>query len=236
MASPQLEDGYTRIANEILEVIMRTNLSSYQTRILATIWRETYGFQKKDGWLSNSQLVEKTGLRKQHVSRTLKELLTRNIVTKSGYKIAFNKDYTQWRELPKRVTVTNSGYRVTSTGVKSNQFRGTQKKKYNKEIYVRSFEEFWKTYPARNGKKLEPTETFKRYCKLPEADLALCNQAVINYANSENVKKGIGIKDPKRFLLDGKDTGYWREWIEPESAQGNGGGSYIDQVKERMGI
>jgi hypothetical protein len=100
-----------------------------------------------------------TGIRKQHVSRTIKELLTRNIVTKSGYKVSFNKDYTQWRELPKQVTVTNSGYKVTSTGVKSNQFRGTQKKKYNKERTLsdsrtsESFDLFYKAFPKHEGKQ-----------------------------------------------------------------------------------
>lgn len=129
--SPQCENGYTRLANEIIEALMRTNLSAYQSRILWAIWRETYGFNKKEDWLSNSQLVEMTGLHKQHVSRTVTELIKRNIVTKAGYKVAFNKDYTQWKELPKRVTVTKAGYKVTDWGYRSNQSGGTQKKKYN---------------------------------------------------------------------------------------------------------
>ena len=87
----------------------------------------------RQDWISNSQLVEMTGLRKQHVSRAVRELIQRNIVAKSGNKFAFNKDYTQWRELPKQVTVTNSGYKVTSTSDPSNQFRGTQKKKVLKK-------------------------------------------------------------------------------------------------------
>ena len=46
-ASPQLEDGYTRIANELIEALMRTNLSAYQSRVLWAIWRKTYGFNKR---------------------------------------------------------------------------------------------------------------------------------------------------------------------------------------------
>lgn len=134
-ASPQLENGFTRIANEIAEALMRTNISAYQGRVLWAIWRETYGFQKKEAWISNSRLVGMTGLRKQHVSRTIKELLDRHIVTRSGYKVGFNKDYTQWRELPRQVTVSNSGYKVTQDGYPSNQSRGTTKKIKRKTVY-----------------------------------------------------------------------------------------------------
>ncbi|MGD0488851.1 MAG: replication protein [Syntrophorhabdales bacterium] len=211
-ASPQLENGYTSIANEIIEALMRTNLSAYQIRILWGIWRRTYGFHKKEDWLSNSQLVEMTGLRKQHISRTIKELLQRNIVTKSGYKVAFNKDYTQWRESPKQVTVTNSGYKVTSTGDHSNQFRGTQKKKVLKKESTFSpsdFDTFWNLYPKRNGRKAGKVECLD-WCEhhLKNGDGALLLQAVKNYAASKEPKEGFA-RDPIRFLK--KD--FWQDFI-----------------------
>jgi phage replication O-like protein O len=121
MANPQLENGYIKIANEIAQALMRTNLSPYQSRVLWAIWRKTYGWNKKIDRLSNSQLVELTGIHKSHVSRALKELKERKIVTNSGNKIGFNKDYSGWRELPKQVTakkVTNLGTKVTNRGNK----------------------------------------------------------------------------------------------------------------------
>lgn len=143
MVSPQKENGYTPIANEIMEQLCKINLSSYQSRLLFAVWRKTYGYNKKEDWLSNSQLVELTGLKKQHVSRAKKELIERKLVTSTGDKIQFNKCYSQWCELPKSVTketvtntgnvVTNTGAIVTSTGDHSNQYRGTQKKQITKE-------------------------------------------------------------------------------------------------------
>ena len=47
MASPQIEDGYTKIANELLEAISKVNLSSYEFRVIMAIIRKTYGFNKK---------------------------------------------------------------------------------------------------------------------------------------------------------------------------------------------
>jgi len=116
MNSPQLEEGFTRIANGILEKLITINLSSYQTRVLLYIIRKTYGFNKKEDWISTSQIVKATGIHKAHVSRTKKELLMRKIVTSSGNKIAFQKNSRLWCELPNQVTVTKSGNKVTSTG------------------------------------------------------------------------------------------------------------------------
>ena len=41
-ASLQIKHGYTRIANEILEVLAQTNLSSYQSRVLYAVTRKPY--------------------------------------------------------------------------------------------------------------------------------------------------------------------------------------------------
>ena len=129
MDSPQLENGHFRIANEIAEALAQINLSSYQSRLLWAVLRKTYGFNKKDDWISNSQLVESTGLRKQHISRAKRELFDRNIlVTNRGNKIAFNKLHKSWKELPKGVTshkVTNRGSGVTN--------RGEHKRQYTKD-------------------------------------------------------------------------------------------------------
>lgn len=78
------------------------------------------------------------------------------------------------------------------------------------------WEKFWKTYPDRNGKKLDREETRLRFFKLSPEDRKLVLVAVKHYANSQRVKEGIGIKDPKRFLRDGKGSEPWRDWIEPE--------------------
>ncbi len=163
MASPQLTDGYFRIANEIAEALTRTNLSAYQSRILWAVFRKTYGFGKIEDWISNSQLVDLTGLCRQHVWRTIRELIGRNIVTKRGYKISFNKDYQQWRELPKGVTshqVSPKGVTLSPKGVTKVTKRGVHKRRqYTKDILrdspnpaIREFIDFWsQTFKVKFG-------------------------------------------------------------------------------------
>lgn len=133
MASPQIENGFLKLANEIVEALARTNLSAYQSRVLWVIFRKTYGFGKKEDWISNSQIVELTGLHKAHISRTVRDLADRNIVTKRGNKIGFQKDYQQWRELPKGVTCHHElpgGVTPLPKGVTKVTKGGTHNKRY----------------------------------------------------------------------------------------------------------
>lgn len=113
MASPQLENGYVKIANELLEALMRTPLSDYENRFLRALMRKTYGYNKKQDWVADSQIVKMTGMRKQHVWRTKERLIKRKIVTYVGYRLAINKDYDEWLDsnlnrllaAPKQVTL-----------------------------------------------------------------------------------------------------------------------------------
>ncbi len=151
-ASPQLENGYTRIANEIMEALANKEITgrmaSYSFHILLAVIRKTYGYQKKVDWISNSQLAQMTGIGKQHVSRTMKELCDRRFLLRSGKKVGLNKNYHEWvkalkgEKLPNEVTISqpdNQGKlpveatKVTSLGDKSNLIVEPQKNK--KEIY-----------------------------------------------------------------------------------------------------
>jgi len=104
MANPQKENGHTQIANEILEVLAMTKLTTQESRVLFAILRKTYGFNKKEDWIANSELERMTGIHRAHCANTVTRLKDRRIVTKTGNKIQFNKDYSQWLVLPKRVT------------------------------------------------------------------------------------------------------------------------------------
>ncbi|WIF95157.1 replication protein [Caminicella sporogenes] len=103
MSKPQLENGYTRIANEILEAIAKAKLNGSQFRILMIIWRYTYGFHKKEHEMSETFIAEATGITKRQVRRELKTLVDNKIIiiTKEATftearKLKFNKNYKEW--------------------------------------------------------------------------------------------------------------------------------------------
>lgn len=106
MASPQLENGYTRIANEILENLIKyefpKNTGSIPYRLCIFIIRKTYGYNKKEDRISLTQFEEALGVSRPAVSYWLKYLVTANLLvvnktpSKDGYKYSFNKDYDNW--------------------------------------------------------------------------------------------------------------------------------------------
>lgn len=104
MASPQKENGFTPIAHEILEHLMCVRMSGAEWQYAVCIFRKTYGFQKKEDWVTNTQVMEMTGLCKERVSEAKTRLIKRNIVTENRNKISFQKDWEKWVELRKNVS------------------------------------------------------------------------------------------------------------------------------------
>lgn len=80
-------------------------------------------------------------------------------------------------------------------------------------LLLERFNKFWIIYPARNGIKLGKPEAKNKFFRLNDKDSLLIIQATINYANSKDVKAGIGIRDAHRFIRDGKGIERWREYI-----------------------
>lgn len=54
MASPQTEDGYIRIANELLDAILMFPFSKRQLKVVLALIRKIYGFNKKADDLASS--------------------------------------------------------------------------------------------------------------------------------------------------------------------------------------
>lgn len=66
MASPQLEHGYMRIANEIWEQIMMRAFTKRQRAILDLILRLSWGCQKKTARVRHQSDFELVGVGRTH--------------------------------------------------------------------------------------------------------------------------------------------------------------------------
>ena len=103
MASPQKENGYTPIANELIEQLYKLPLSGTKLRILLLVFRYTYGFSRKEHDLSENFIASALYTNKRQIQREIKSLIDANVllVTKqatfnSSKIVAFNKDYDKW--------------------------------------------------------------------------------------------------------------------------------------------
>lgn len=114
-----LDDGFTRIANELLEAVMRAGLSQHQLLVFMAVMRKTYGFNKKSDWVSNEQISVLTGILPHKCSAAKSTLVKRGILTQTGRVIGINKAVSEWSSLPvkgtekrpylKKVTLPDSG-------------------------------------------------------------------------------------------------------------------------------
>jgi|GEM_PF-343870 len=91
-----IEDGYTRIANDLLDAIMSNNFTVRQMKLLLAVIRKTYGFNKKFDWISGEQLSEMTGMPRTRCSSTKTELLNMNVLITEGRKVGINKVFSDW--------------------------------------------------------------------------------------------------------------------------------------------
>ena len=118
MASPQVENGHTRIADELLDAIIRHPLTKRQYKVLLAIIRKTYGYGKIEDDISSSQLAQLTGLTSAHCRGTLLELEKLNIVVarrgRYGKLMTLNKDHDCWG-VPKQDVPKEDG-RCPETG------------------------------------------------------------------------------------------------------------------------
>ncbi len=76
----QLENGYTKLANELIEAFSQICLSGREWQILWVIIRKTYGFNKKKDNISLTQFKEMTGIETCHVAKVLKKLEEKEII------------------------------------------------------------------------------------------------------------------------------------------------------------
>lgn len=114
-----LDDGFTRIANELLEAVMHAGLSQHQLLVFMAVMRKTYGFNKKSDWVSNEQISMLTGILPHKCSAAKSALVKRGILTQTGRVIGINKAVSEWSSLPvkgtekktylKKVTLPESG-------------------------------------------------------------------------------------------------------------------------------
>jgi phage replication O-like protein O len=108
MASPQKENGFAPIANELLVAFSRMPLSTNEWRVLMVVLRKTYGWkdrktnqQKKEDVITTSQISQISGIGRSHAHEALSSLVDRRIVFRKKinarrFIYGLQKDYHLW--------------------------------------------------------------------------------------------------------------------------------------------
>jgi len=171
MASPQTENGFTKLANELLDELCRLHLSGNEWCFVHALIRKTYGYNKKEDWITNSQIATLTGMHRVRVSEAKSKLLEKGIVTEKSNKISLVKDYDKWKSVTeKRNTVTEKRNKVLRKSVPTKERKkGIQKKLSNSDELLKiNFKSMaWKeykepTYDYNSGEQIKDTQTVEK--------------------------------------------------------------------------
>lgn len=78
--TPQVEDGYTRVANALIESLARARLNGRELSVALAVVRLTYGFQKRSDRIAASQLAGVTGIPAKKIGPLLASLEAKHVL------------------------------------------------------------------------------------------------------------------------------------------------------------
>lgn len=116
----QLEDGFLRLANELLDATMCSGLPETELCIVMAVWRKTYGFSKKLDWISNEQLEAMIGKHHTHCSSAKNSLIRKKVLIQEGRKVGMNTIISEWK-------TKNNGFCKTLAEVAKERLAGSAK-------------------------------------------------------------------------------------------------------------
>lgn len=206
MANPQLEDGYTRVANQILEKVSKLpRINGTQLQIILTIWRFTYGFKRKHHELSISFIAEATEKAPRQIERELSKLIARRIITvvseasgKRSRILGFNKNFDEWESVdpskktgqaeltsPDELDGSDPTKKTVRDASSTDELAGEERKYLKKGFKEKEslFENFYVVYPRKVNKSYA-LKTWIKLCKAEEFDPDIVIANTINFADT----------------------------------------------------
>ncbi len=161
MPNPQKENGYTAIANEIMDALAKFRIPGEARQMLDVIIRKTYGFNKKQDQIATTQFMQATGLKRFIIHRARKRLLLANLITVSKndnsqiLTYSFQKDYEKWIQLAKKITVSKKGLNSKQKSAQTVTIIDDHKRQ--KDTYTKAIEEFFNYFLLKTKKSLKLT-------------------------------------------------------------------------------
>jgi len=165
MASPQCENGYTRIANELMDKLVKARIPGEQIRCLLFVLRKTYGFSRKEAELSYAEIAQATRIKRPNAVRAMRELVSKQILgvinTDTSNKVTyrFNKNYDLWTGIETAfLGGINTDNRVVSKRIPLPIKENIKEKETNYiaqssgKSATSKFDQFWEAYPKKRSK------------------------------------------------------------------------------------
>ncbi|MBZ9537053.1 replication protein [Cytobacillus oceanisediminis] len=218
MADVQLEHGFTKIANELLEHMATIKLSPIQYRLIFVIWRYTYGFNRKEHKFSLSFLGNATGYDQRQLQRELAKLEERNIISqkvRNGVPriISFNKNFDKWVDDDTFGNSTEGKSTIGKTTI-GNPTKGTLGKNVKGTFGNSTKEEINNLNKNLNKNKEDEENTLNRILELLEKSKIINPEDITEFLRDDidDVINNFGFEQPEQLI----------EEAIKDAARGNG--------------
>ena len=155
-----IDDGYTRFDNELLEAIASADLTARQLKVMLAYVRKTYGFNKKTDRIADEQIAQLTGLSRQNVNKAKKELISMNCLFMDGNQIGVNREVSAW-QFSKCLQVSNFVSKLETKNVSKLETLNVSKLETHKRHSLKTKENINKPpiSPKKISQKFDPLET-----------------------------------------------------------------------------
>ncbi|EHE8203462.1 TPA: replication protein [Escherichia coli] len=155
-----IDDGYTRFSNELLEAIASADLTARQLKVMLAYVRKTYGFNKKTDRIADEQIAQLTGLSRQNVNKAKKELISMNCLFMDGNQIGVNSEVSAW-QFSKCLQVSNFVSKLETKNVSKLETLNVSKLETHKRHSLKIKENINKPpiSPKKVSQKFDPLET-----------------------------------------------------------------------------
>ncbi|WP_333881051.1 replication protein [Atlantibacter hermannii] len=104
-----LDDGYAKLSNMLLEEYAGADLTKRQFKVLLAILRKTYGWNKPMDRISDSQIAEIAKLPVKRCNEAKLELVRMGIIKQQGGMFGPNKNVSEWRSPQNEVISPKTG-------------------------------------------------------------------------------------------------------------------------------
>ena len=205
MASPQIENGHIKIANELFEALYRIRLSGLQKDVFSCVLRFAYGFNKKQAELSIRFIAGKINTKHNRVAEALSKLIDSNMILVRqeycsmhiGRILSINKNHEEWGRSENEEQSDFEGENSPNMGdTNGPNLRNNIKTLFKdnikdsaksvKDILLKEeFEKFWNYYDKKTGKN----KCWNKWKRLPKSEKDKIREHLPKYIAATPVKQ-----------------------------------------------
>ena len=229
MVNPQKENGYTPIANEILEALVKYNFppkTGIPMRLILFVIRKTYGFHKKEDIISLSQFQQ--AINEKNRSNLIywlnylvqAKILVKTKISSMQIKYGFNKNYEQWlplvqvRELVQTRLYTSANKRTKTSA--NNRTHKRKKEIYTKEntIVATSVADYLKKMKSSKDKRMPIIALYAEFKRVEWDNLDQARSFVRRYLRSATLLKGYKLEKIQEIMQFLENTADFKWTLE----------------------